>query len=98
MAKTFHELDPLGTPVSLFRRTHGGFGENRGDGSRFKSGYGGTHYRCFSIYLEHRFLCQRQRDGCALEVIRPRVDLSGVVGNRDGSFMALLLSSAPTGR
>src|SRR6266850_1957300 len=98
MATTFHELDFLGATVRLLRRTHGGFSENRGDGGRFESGHGGTHQRCFGIHVEYRFLYQPRRDGCAFEVISPHMGFSHAVRCRDGAFVALLLSSASTGR
>src|SRR5882724_8478001 len=98
MATTFHELDFLGAAVRLLRRTHGGFGQNRGDRGRFKSGHGGTHQHCFGIYLEHFFFCQCQRDGRALEVISAHMELSRTVRRRNGALVALLLSSAPTRR
>ena len=96
MAKRFHELDFLGPAVSLLRRTHGSPGENRCDGSRFKSGHGGTHEHCFGIYVEYCLLCQLQRHGCAFKVISSHVDFPRVVRRRDGCFVALLLSSAAT--
>src|SRR5258708_1066791 len=96
VAKTFHELDSLGAAVSLLRRTHSSLGENRRDGHRFKSGHGGTHQRCFGIYMEYCLVCQCQRHGCAFEVILPRVDFPRAVRCRDGFVMALLLSSSPT--
>src|SRR5882724_10206203 len=98
MAKTFDELDFLGATVSLLRWTHGSVGENRGGWRRFQPGYCDTHHRCFSIHVEYRVLRQVQRDGCAFEVISPHMDFPRVVRYRDGAFVALLLSSTPTGR
>src|SRR6266576_3027237 len=98
MMKTFHELDFLGAAVSLLRRTHGSPGENRGDGHRFESSHGGTHHGRFAFYLEYRVLRQGQRHSCAFGAISARMDFPGAVWRRDGSFVALLLSSAPTRR
>jgi len=94
MTKTFHELDFLGAAVSLLRRTHGSPGGKSGDGHRFKLA---TAVRTTALLFTWSiaFCVNANADGCASKY-SPRMDFPVAVRHRDGSFMALLLSSAPT--